>query len=174
MHGPSRSHRLCRRIPSTSVTHVSGIGPAETLRRHNISVVADRPGVDQNMWDHVVLNVGHQVTVETYGHLMDRTIAAETELDYAMNQAGILTNDQSDYLGWEELPAASWINFSNSTSSNLSSFPSDWPEVEYEISSAPFDTPPFSTPENPTMSVTSSLCCLRHCRVGMSAYRAQA
>lgn len=125
MHGPSSSHRLCRRIPSTSVTHVSGIGPAETLQRHDISVIADRPGVDQNIWDHVVLDIGHQVTVETYGRFMNRTIVAETELDYAMNQAGILANDQSDYLGWEKLPAASWINSSYSTSSNLSLSPSD-------------------------------------------------
>lgn len=134
---------------SPQLLMVSGIGPAETLADHNITVVAERPGVGQNMWDHVVLSIGHQVSIKTYGRLMNRTIAAEAELDYAMNQAGILTNDQSDYLGWEKLPAASRAQFSNATSNDLSTFPSDWPEVEYEISSAPFGTPPFSTPENP-------------------------
>ncbi|KAF3051264.1 hypothetical protein E8E11_010421 [Didymella keratinophila] len=102
-----------------------------------------------NMWDHVVLSVGQQASVETYRRLMNRTAAAEAELDYTMNQAGILTNDQSDYLGWEKLPAASRLNFSNSASNDLSAFPADWPEAEYEIPSAPFGTPPFSTPENP-------------------------
>lgn len=29
---------------------VSGVGPKETLTKHNIPVVADRPGVGQNMW----------------------------------------------------------------------------------------------------------------------------
>ena len=29
---------------------VSGVGPKATLDKHNISVVADRPGVGQNMW----------------------------------------------------------------------------------------------------------------------------
>lgn len=29
---------------------VSGIGPAEALKRNNVSVVADRPGVGQNLW----------------------------------------------------------------------------------------------------------------------------
>lgn len=134
---------------SPQLLMVSGVGPADTLSEHNITIVADRPGVGQNMWDHVVLSVGHQVSVETYGRLMNRTVAAEAELDYAENQGGILTNDQSDYLGWEKLPAASRAGFSNATSEALSRFPSDWPEVEYEVSSAPFGTPPFSTPENP-------------------------
>jgi len=134
---------------SPQLLMVSGLGPAGTLQKYNIPVVADRSGVGQNMWDHVVLSVGQQVSVETYGRLMNRTATAEAELDYAMNQAGILTNDQSDYLGWEKLPAASRLNFSNSTSNDLSAFPADWPEVEYEISSAPFGTPPFPTPENP-------------------------
>ncbi|KAJ4333699.1 hypothetical protein N0V95_009362 [Ascochyta clinopodiicola] len=134
---------------SPQLLMVSGVGPAEILTRHSIPIIADRPGVGQNMWDHVVLSIGQQVSVETYGRLMNRTTAAEAELDYAINQGGILTNDQSDYLGWEKLPAASRTKFSNSTSSDLSAFPADWPEVEYEISSAPFGTPPFSTPENP-------------------------
>ncbi|KAF2621489.1 GMC oxidoreductase [Macroventuria anomochaeta] len=99
---------------------VSGVGPAEILQNHNIPIVADRPCVGQNMWDHVVLSIGHQVSIESYGRLMNYTIAAKAKLEYAINQAGILTNDQSDYL-----------------------------EVEYDISSAPFGTPPFSTPEHP-------------------------
>lgn len=28
---------------------ISGVGPADTLKRHNIKVVADRRGVGQNM-----------------------------------------------------------------------------------------------------------------------------
>jgi choline dehydrogenase len=134
---------------SPQLLMVSGVGPAETLASHNIPIIADRPGVGQNMWDHVVLSVGYQVSVETYGRLMNRTVAAEAELEYATTQTGILTNDQSDYLGWEKLPAASRMSFSNSTSADLATFPTDWPEVEYEVSSAPFGTPPFSTPENP-------------------------
>lgn len=134
---------------SPQLLMVSGIGPTDTLVSHNISVVADRPGVGQNMWDHVVLSIGHQVSVETYGRLMNQTLSVEAELEYTNNQTGILTNDQSDYLGWEKLPAASREKFSNATLMDLSTFPSDWPEVEYEISAAPFGTPPFSTPKNP-------------------------
>lgn len=35
---------------SPQLLMVSGVGPKATLVKHNISVVADRPGVGQNMW----------------------------------------------------------------------------------------------------------------------------
>lgn len=35
---------------SPQLLMVSGVGPRETLEQHNIQVIADRPGVGQNMW----------------------------------------------------------------------------------------------------------------------------
>jgi choline dehydrogenase len=134
---------------SPQLLMVSGIGPSQTLAKHNIPVIADRPGVGQNMWDHVVLRIGRQVNVQTYGSLMDAAVAREAERAYALNATGILTNGQSDYLGWENVPDSLRSSFSNTAISDLSTFPSDWPEVGYEISSAPFGTPSFSTPEHP-------------------------
>ncbi|THW30587.1 alcohol oxidase [Aureobasidium pullulans] len=134
---------------SPQLLMVSGIGPAKELQKFNISVVADRPGVGQDMWDHVVLSVGQQVNVETYGSLMNPAAAVKAKNDYiSPNHTGILTNDQSDFLGWEKLPSNSRSTFTNSTIIDLATFPSDWPEIEYEISSAPFGTSSFSTPEN--------------------------
>ncbi|KAG9531937.1 alcohol oxidase, partial [Aureobasidium melanogenum] len=135
---------------SPQLLMVSGVGPADELRKFNISVVADRQGVGQNMWDHVVLSVGQQVDVETYGRLANPAAAAQAQQDYlSPNHTGILTNDQSDFLGWERLPNASRSAFTETALKDLSMFPSDWPEVEYEISSAPFGTTSFSTPGNP-------------------------
>ena len=133
---------------SPQLLMVSGIGPLAQLTAHNICVIADRPGVGQNMWDHVVLSIGRQVDVTTYGQLMNSTLATEAEVAY-LNGTGILTNDQSDYLGWEKLPSSYRTSFTASTFQDLARFPEDWPEIEYEISSAPFGTPPFSTPDNP-------------------------
>ncbi|KAI4718836.1 alcohol oxidase [Aureobasidium sp. EXF-10727] len=134
---------------SPQLLMVSGVGPSDELAKFNISMIADRQGVGQNMWDHVVLSVGYQVDVETYGRLMDPAAAAQADQDYlSPNHTGILTNDQSDLLGWEILPNCSRSAFTESALKDLSTFPSDWPEVEYEISSAPFGTPSFSTPEN--------------------------
>lgn len=134
---------------SPQLLMVSGIGPADQLFEHNISILADLPGVGQNMWDHVVLSVGRQVSVETIGRLMNSTLNAQAVKDYSASpRTGILTNDQSDYLGWEKLPRTT-TNLTSSALSDLSKFASDWPEIEYEISSAPFGTPSFSTPSNP-------------------------
>ncbi len=36
---------------------LSGIGPAAHLREHGIEVVADRPGVGQNLQDHMELYI---------------------------------------------------------------------------------------------------------------------
>lgn len=35
---------------SPQLLMVSGVGPQDALVQHNISVLADRPGVGQNMW----------------------------------------------------------------------------------------------------------------------------
>ena len=35
---------------SPQLLMVSGIGPLETLTKYGIPIVADRPGVGQNMW----------------------------------------------------------------------------------------------------------------------------
>jgi choline dehydrogenase len=133
---------------SPQLLMVSGVGPSSILTQHNIPIVADRPGVGQNMWDHVVLSVGRRVSVQTYGSLMDRNIAATAERAYTLNATGILTNDQSDYLGWEKIPPSLRASFSNATLTDLATFLLDWPEVEHEVFSAPFGTPSFSTPEN--------------------------
>jgi choline dehydrogenase len=38
---------------SPQLLMVSGVGPASTLESFSIPVIEDRPGVGQNMWDHV-------------------------------------------------------------------------------------------------------------------------
>ncbi|HYB11189.1 MAG TPA: GMC family oxidoreductase N-terminal domain-containing protein [Alphaproteobacteria bacterium] len=42
----------------------SGIGPAEHLREHGISVVADRPGVGSNLQEHPLLGIGLHIKPE--------------------------------------------------------------------------------------------------------------
>ncbi|TWH35900.1 MULTISPECIES: choline dehydrogenase [unclassified Aminobacter] len=44
-------------INSPKLLFLSGIGPAEHLRQHGIEVVADRPGVGQNLQDHMELYI---------------------------------------------------------------------------------------------------------------------
>ncbi|KNG92704.1 choline dehydrogenase [Pseudaestuariivita atlantica] len=44
-------------INTPKILMLSGIGPADELRRHGISVVADRPGVGKNLQDHLEVYV---------------------------------------------------------------------------------------------------------------------
>ncbi len=49
-------------INSPKLLMLSGIGPAEHLRKHGIEVVADRKGVGQNLQDHMELYIQQEAT----------------------------------------------------------------------------------------------------------------
>jgi choline dehydrogenase len=55
---------------------------------------------------------------------------------YLANRTGFLTNFGVDYIGWEKLPAASRVNFTNATISDLAKYPADWPEVSLNVTKA--------------------------------------
>ncbi|PWY73064.1 glucose-methanol-choline oxidoreductase [Aspergillus heteromorphus CBS 117.55] len=109
----------------------SGVGPAEDLEALGIRVVADRPGVGQNMQDHVYLGVSHRVNAPTTSALGDPDFAAEAAREFHEEAAGMYTNPSTDVLGWEKVPAALRGGFSTGTQATLAQYPADWPEVEY-------------------------------------------
>lgn len=68
---------------------VSGIGPAETLRKHNITVKKDLPGVGQNLWDQPLFSVAYRVNVPTASMLLnDAVYAAQALEQYHQNASG--------------------------------------------------------------------------------------
>lgn len=76
---------------------------------------------------------------------------------FASEQSGLLSNPGSDFLAWEKLPLPSRKSFSRRTIADLSTFPSDWPEIEYlsvgayfglqenYVTGAPHDTNQYGT-----------------------------
>jgi choline dehydrogenase len=124
-------------LQSPQLLQVSGIGAKSILQQHNISVIADRPGVGSNMWDHVLFPVMYEVDLETQQSLVNTTFANEAAMQYNKNATGILTNPGSDYLGWEKLPEQNFAQRSNSTQQALAAFPEDWPNFEFLVSSFP-------------------------------------
>ncbi|KAF2137127.1 GMC oxidoreductase [Aplosporella prunicola CBS 121167] len=116
---------------SPQLLMVSGVGPKPTLDKFGISVVADRPGVGQNMWDHVFFGPSYRVKVITSSALNDREFASRAAIDFNKRQAGIMTNSGGDFFAWEKLPAASRASFPKAVKKSLDRFPADWPEVEY-------------------------------------------
>ncbi|MCJ1435579.1 hypothetical protein MMC27_004953 [Xylographa pallens] len=126
---------------SPQLLMVSGVGPSATLAEYNISVLADRPGVGQNMWDHVLVGQAYAVNLTTHSQISaSPAFAAQSVAEYNQNRTGILTNPGADFLAFEKLPAGS---LSEATRAALDAeFGPDWPDVEY----VPFDNDLVSLP----------------------------
>ncbi|KAL4768503.1 putative choline dehydrogenase [Aspergillus nidulans var. acristatus] len=108
---------------------VSGVGPASLLAQHGIPLVADRPGVGQNMQDHIFFGISYRVNVMTSNSLAIPEVAAEAALLYREDQAGPLSAPGGDYAAFEWLPAEFREGLSEETEEDLAGLPSDWPEI---------------------------------------------
>lgn len=83
-------------ISSPQLLMLSGIGPAEHLRQHGISVVADIPGVGENLHDHVSAQLTYRTTPE---NSLNRELSGLAVLGHAiayyLAKRGPLTNGAS-------------------------------------------------------------------------------
>jgi choline dehydrogenase-like flavoprotein len=70
---------------------LSGIGPADHLRAHGITVVRDLPGVGTNLQDHVGTHVVNEVDVRTLNSDAQGLRGAWQVLRYALARRGALT-----------------------------------------------------------------------------------
>lgn len=84
---------------SPQLLMVSGVGPSAILRDHGIAIVADRPGVGQNMWDHVLFGPSYRVNVQTASALAFGNNSAIANEDFLRNQDGLLASPGGDFLG---------------------------------------------------------------------------
>ncbi len=80
-------------IGSIQTLLLSGVGPAAQLSQYGIPVVLDKPGVGENLQDHLQLRMIYKVTGiktlnETYASRLGR---AKIFLDYALRRRGPLT-----------------------------------------------------------------------------------
>jgi len=80
-------------IGSIHTLLLSGVGPATQLRQFGIPVVLDKPGVGENLQDHLQLRMIYKVSGvttlnETYASVLGRT---KIFLDYALRRRGPLT-----------------------------------------------------------------------------------
>src|SRR5262252_4795595 len=80
-------------IGSTQIMLLSGVGPAAQLQQFGIPVVLDKPGVGENLQDHLQLRLIYKVTgVKTLNQMYyARFGKAGMALDYALRRRGPLT-----------------------------------------------------------------------------------
>ncbi|EJT48431.1 hypothetical protein A1Q2_06548 [Trichosporon asahii var. asahii CBS 8904] len=114
---------------SPQILMLSGVGPAAHLQERNIPVVADRPGVGQNLTDHVLAGPSYRITVDSLTRLALNPLIAVNEflLNFSRNK-GILTNNGADVIAFEKIPRD---QLQASTLSILDRYPESWPDAEY-------------------------------------------
>ncbi|KXG50122.1 Glucose-methanol-choline oxidoreductase [Penicillium griseofulvum] len=117
---------------SPQLLMVSGIGPEDQLKEHGIDMIANRPGVGQNMWDHTFFAPSYRVRVTTFTEFATNLLyAADQLVKGILTRKGPLTSPIADFLAWEKIPQFMRSSFSERTLNELDKFPSDWPEAEY-------------------------------------------
>lgn len=117
---------------SPQLLMVSGIGPQDQLKRNNIAVKQDLPGVGQNMWDHVLFGISRRVNVLTASASANSAVvAARLAEQFRTNGSGPLAAFGAGIYGWEDLPQPYRSALSNNSVQELDSFPADWPELEW-------------------------------------------
>jgi choline dehydrogenase-like flavoprotein len=120
---------------SPQLLMVSGIGPAATLQKLGIEVIADRPGVGQGMQDHIFFGPSYRVKVDTLTRLANDPVylAEQFATDYTLLKRGVFTNPVADYLGWELAPRDLITSSAAAVLSNSSEngYPQSWPDIEY-------------------------------------------
>ncbi|KAL1306326.1 hypothetical protein AAFC00_005045 [Neodothiora populina] len=110
---------------------VSGIGPAVALAKHNIPIVTNRPGVGQNMQDHVLMGPSYRVNAITGFSLADAQFAIQTAEEFDTQHVGFLTSPGGDFGGWEKLPQGLRRTLSANSQKTLKALPADWPEIGF-------------------------------------------
>ncbi|GKZ66018.1 hypothetical protein AnigIFM50267_010852 [Aspergillus niger] len=108
---------------------VSGIGPQDHLQEMNIPVLANRPGVGQNYNDHILFGVKHAVQVETTSVLLKDTRKWQECERFKAHADGMLADPGPDFAAFVDYPEDIRQNLSAQTKSDLSQFPSDWPDI---------------------------------------------
>ncbi|GLA07985.1 hypothetical protein AnigIFM60653_009506 [Aspergillus niger] len=108
---------------------VSGIGPRDHLKEMNISVKINRPGVGQNYNDHILFGITSAVQVETTSVLLKDTRRWQECERFKAHADGMLADPGPDFAAFVDYPADIRQNLSAQTKSDLSQFPSDWPDI---------------------------------------------
>lgn len=118
---------------SPQLLMVSGIGPRETLQGLGIPVLKDLAGVGQNLHDQAYFGATYPVNVPTNSAGLNSNALAQAAIEaYQKSASGPLSVPGTGVLGWEKLPPLYRDNLTKTARDALdSSFPADWPELEY-------------------------------------------
>jgi len=114
---------------SPQLLMVSGIGPEETLKKFDIPVLSNLPGVGQGTHDSAAVH-GPIWEIEgiSTGGWKQPSKMKEAITEFNQHKKGPLTNGGVDVGAFEKIPLA---NLSKKAQEDLAQYPDDWPEVEF-------------------------------------------
>jgi choline dehydrogenase len=138
----SREVILCAgSIGSPQILQLSGIGPAALLRRHGIDVVADLPGVGENLQDHLQIRAVYKVQgAPTLNVLASSMLGkARIALEYLWRRSGPMSMAPSQ-LGAFTRSSAQYA----------------WPNIQYHVQPLSLDA--FGEPLHRFPAFTASVC----------------
>jgi len=116
---------------SPQLLMLSGIGPRTTLESHGITVIADLPGVGQNLQDQTLFLTANGVNTPSGGAIIANPANTATILKEYLEDAKGPLSSVGVFMGFEKIPPQLRQNFTQQTKKSLDRYPSDWPEVEY-------------------------------------------
>ncbi|PSN61153.1 alcohol oxidase [Corynespora cassiicola Philippines] len=126
-------------IQSPQLLMVSGIGPRKILSSFNIPIIKDAPGVGMGLEDHPAVGITFKIRAVSSTALDTLAKHEAATLEFLESGSGPLTSTGMDILAWEKLPRRL---LPNSTSKDLGKSPTDWPDLEYIVSSIYPGQPP--------------------------------
>jgi choline dehydrogenase len=131
-------------IGSPQVLQLSGIGPEELLRKHQIRTIQALEGVGENLHDHLQISMQYKVkNVRTLNEMANSLFGkAMMGLDYALRRRGPLT-----------MPPSQLGAFAKSDPSQPT------PNIEWHVQ--PLSLDKFGDPLHPFPAITPSVCNLR-------------
>ncbi|GKT45266.1 cyclase atC [Colletotrichum spaethianum] len=128
---------------SPQLLQVSGIGARQQLEALSIPVVADIPGVGQNLQDPIQIFVAYPVSTPSAQSLTnDPALNPEFVEEYLKSGTGPYSS-AAGFLAHERLPNSTLASLTQSTRERLASVPSDWPQLSFIAGS--FSTGPGQT-----------------------------
>lgn len=128
-------------IGTPHLLQLSGVGPAESLRKHGVEVVHELPGVGENLQDHLQIRSIYRITNGKTLNAIASTLwgKAGIGLEYLFKRSGPMSMAPS------QLGA-----FTRSTKDQLH------PNIEYHVQ--PLSLEAFGQPLHPYPAITASVC----------------
>lgn len=116
---------------SPQLLQISGIGAREQLEALSIPVIADIPGVGQNLQDPILMSVQYPISTPSAQSLtLDPALNPGFVDEYVKFGTGPYSS-AAGFLAHERLPNSTLATLSEATREKLASVPNDWPQLSF-------------------------------------------